>query len=51
MALETCRSAAPTHETGRGQSWTAITGFITTQLCALWSDGFDLYEEMVRLIA
>ena len=48
---ETYRSAAPAPESKPGQAWNAIAGFITTQLCALCSDGPDLYGEFVRLIA
>jgi DNA-binding CsgD family transcriptional regulator len=51
VALETYRSAAPAPESKPGQAWNAIAGFITTQLCALCSDGPDLYGEFVRLIA
>ena len=51
VALETCRSDTPASESSLGQSWAAITGFITTQLCGLWSDGPELYGEFVRLIA
>ena len=51
MALETYRSAAPVPESKSGQAWAAITGFITTQLCALWSDSPELYEEIARLVA
>jgi DNA-binding CsgD family transcriptional regulator len=51
MALETCSSVAPAPESRPGQPWAAITGFITTQLCALWSDSFELYDEIARLIA
>jgi DNA-binding CsgD family transcriptional regulator len=51
MALETYRSAAPASESRPGQPWAAITGFITTQLCALWSDSPEVYEEIVRLVA
>jgi hypothetical protein len=28
-----------------------ITGFITPQLCALWSDSCELYDEIARLVA
>src|SRR5436305_5693465 len=35
MALETYRSVALATDTKSGQSWAAIAGFITTQLCAL----------------
>jgi DNA-binding CsgD family transcriptional regulator len=51
MALETCRSVAPTPQGRPGQAWAAITGFITTQFCALWSDSPGLYDEIARLIA
>jgi DNA-binding CsgD family transcriptional regulator len=51
VALETFRSAAPVPESKPGQAWAAITGFVTTQLCALWSDSPDLYEEIARLVA
>jgi hypothetical protein len=48
MALETYRSAGPAPESKPSQPWAAITGFITTQLCAFWSDGSELYEEIAR---
>ena len=51
MALETYRSVAPAPESKLGRRWAAITGFITTQLCALWSDGPELYDEIARLVA
>jgi len=51
VALETFRSAALVPESKPGQAWAAITGFITTQLCALWSDSPELYEEIARLVA
>jgi DNA-binding CsgD family transcriptional regulator len=51
VALETYGSAAPVPESKSGQGWAAITGFITTQLCALWSDSPELYEEVARLVA
>jgi len=51
VAFETCRSDAQASESSPGQSWTAVAGFITTQLCALCSDGPDLYGEFVRLTA
>ncbi len=51
VALEICRSDTPASENSPGQAWGAVAGFITTQLCALCSDGPDLYGEFVRLIA
>jgi DNA-binding CsgD family transcriptional regulator len=51
VALETYRCAAPVPESKPGQPWTAITVFITTQFCALWSDSPELYEEIARLVA
>jgi DNA-binding CsgD family transcriptional regulator len=51
VAFETCRSDTPVSESSPGQSWAAVAGFITTQLCELCSDGPDLYGEFVRLIA
>jgi len=51
VALETYRSAAPAPESKPSQPWAAITGFITTQLCALWSDCPELYGEIARLVA
>jgi DNA-binding CsgD family transcriptional regulator len=50
VALETYRSLAPAPATKPGQVWTAITGFITTELCALSSDSCELYEEIARLV-
>ncbi len=51
VALETYRSVAPGSDGKHGQAWAAITGFITTQLCALCSDNPELYGEIARLIA
>jgi DNA-binding CsgD family transcriptional regulator len=51
VALETYRSAAPASELNPAQPWAAVAGFITTQLCALWSDSCDLYDEIARLVA
>jgi DNA-binding CsgD family transcriptional regulator len=51
MALETYRSVALASGSKPGQSWAAITGFITTQLCALWSDSYELYGEIANLVA
>jgi len=51
VAFDTYHSAAPVPETKPGQPWAAITGFITTQLCALWSDSPELYWEIARLVA
>lgn len=51
VALETYRSGAPAPESKAGQTWAAITGFITTQLWALYSDSCELYGELARLVA
>jgi DNA-binding CsgD family transcriptional regulator len=52
VALDAYRSvAAPASASKPGHAWAAIAGFMTTQLCASWSDRCDLYEEIVRLIA
>jgi DNA-binding CsgD family transcriptional regulator len=51
VALETCRSLAPIPASKAGQAWAMITGFITTQFCALWSDSLELYGETARLIS
>ena len=51
VALETYRSAAPASDSKPGQPWAAITAFIATQLCALWSDGYELYGEIANLVA
>src|SRR5215467_11717116 len=52
VALETCRSIAPAPSYSKlGQPWAAITGFITTHLCALWSDSCDLYDVIAGLVA
>jgi DNA-binding CsgD family transcriptional regulator len=51
VALEACRSVAAAPESRPGQAWAVITGFITTQLCALCSDGPELYDEFARLVA
>jgi DNA-binding CsgD family transcriptional regulator len=49
VALETYRSGVPVPETKPGHAWAAITGFITTQLCALSSDSSEFYDEIARL--
>jgi DNA-binding CsgD family transcriptional regulator len=51
VAPETCRSDTPASESSHGQSWTAVAGFITTQLCALCSEGPELYGKFARPIA
>jgi DNA-binding CsgD family transcriptional regulator len=51
VALETYRSVAPASDSKPGQPWPAITAFIATQLCALWSDGYELYGEIANLVA
>jgi DNA-binding CsgD family transcriptional regulator len=51
VALETWRSVAPVPESKPAQAWVAITGLITTQLCAVWSDSCELYDEISRLVA
>jgi DNA-binding CsgD family transcriptional regulator len=51
IALETNRSGVPAPESKPGQTWTAVAGFITTQLCALWSESPELYGEIARLVA
>jgi DNA-binding CsgD family transcriptional regulator len=51
VALETYRSAAPVPESKPGQAWPAITGLITTQLCAVWSDSCEFCDEIARLVA
>jgi DNA-binding CsgD family transcriptional regulator len=50
VAFETYRSLAPAPATKGGQAWAVITGLITTELCALWSDSCELYEEIARLV-
>jgi|SRR5215471_13047578 len=48
VALETCRSVAPALSYSKpGQSWATIAGFITTHLCALWSDTYDVIADFV----
>ena len=51
VALETCRSDTRASENSAGQPWAAVAGFITTQLCALCSEGPELYGKFARLIA
>jgi DNA-binding CsgD family transcriptional regulator len=51
VALEMYRSVAPASESKPGQPWSAVAGFITTQVCALWSDSPELYGEIARLVA
>jgi DNA-binding CsgD family transcriptional regulator len=50
IAFETYRTATPVSESNPGQPWPAVAGFITTQLCALWSDNPQLYGEIARLV-
>lgn len=51
VALETYRSVAPGSDGKRGQAWAAIAGLITTQLCAVWLDSCEFYDEVARLVA
>jgi len=51
VALETYRSVAPAFDSKPCQPWAAIAAFIATQLCALWSDGYELYGEIANLVA
>jgi DNA-binding CsgD family transcriptional regulator len=51
IALETYRSIAPESESESGRPWAAVAGFITTQLCGLWSDSLELCGEIARLVA
>jgi DNA-binding CsgD family transcriptional regulator len=50
VALETYRSLAPAPASKAGQAWAVISGLITTELCAFWSDSCELYEEIARLV-
>jgi DNA-binding CsgD family transcriptional regulator len=51
LALEACRSAAPASDGEHGEAWAAIAGLITTQLCTVWSDSCEFYDQIVRLVA
>jgi DNA-binding CsgD family transcriptional regulator len=51
IALEVSRSAASRSDGELRQTWAAITGFITMQLCAMWSNGCELFDEFARLVA
>ena len=51
VALETWRSVARASDSKPGQRWAAITGLITTHLCAVWSDSCEFYDEISRLVA
>ncbi|MGB9476170.1 MAG: helix-turn-helix transcriptional regulator [Candidatus Udaeobacter sp.] len=51
IALETYGSATTAGDSKSGAAWAAISGFITTQLCVLCSDSFELYGEIGRLVA
>jgi DNA-binding CsgD family transcriptional regulator len=51
VALETYRSVTPASESHPGQSWAAITGIITSQLCAFCSDRPEICGEIARLVA
>ena len=51
IALETFRSTALADETSRRRPWAAVSGLITTQLCAWCSDNPDLCGEIVRIVA
>ena len=51
VAFEAYRSSTPVPASKPAQAWAAITGFITTHLCALWPDSCDVYDEIARLIA
>ncbi|HEV3099072.1 MAG TPA: helix-turn-helix transcriptional regulator [Candidatus Udaeobacter sp.] len=51
IALETYRCVTPVAESKPAQPWAAITGLITTQLCAVWSDSCEFCDEIARLVA
>jgi DNA-binding CsgD family transcriptional regulator len=51
VAFETYRSLAPAPATKGSQVWGVITGFIATELSAVWSDNLELCGEVARLIA
>jgi DNA-binding CsgD family transcriptional regulator len=51
IALETYRSVTPAADEKPDRHWAAISGFITTQLCVLCSDSYELYGEIARLVA
>jgi len=51
IALEVSRSAASGSDGEHRQSCAAITGFITMQLYAMWSNGCELFDEFARLVA
>jgi DNA-binding CsgD family transcriptional regulator len=51
IALETSRSGVPAPESKPGQTWAAVAGLITTELCAVWSDSCEFYDEIARLVA
>ena len=51
VALETCRSIAPVPESKPGQAWAAVAGLMTTQLYVVWSDSYELCDEIARLVA
>jgi hypothetical protein len=51
VALETYRSVATAPEPDSGQRWAAVAGFIATEFFALWSDSFELCDEIARLVA
>lgn len=51
VAFEAFRSAVPASDGKNGQAWAAIAGLITTQLCAVWSDSCEFYDEISRLVA
>ena len=51
IALETYRSTEPATGNKSSPSWSAISGFVTAHLCALFSESLDFYGEIARLVA
>ncbi len=51
IALEAVRSAAPLPESNPVRPWAAVSGLITTQLCAWCSDNPDLCCQIAGLVA
>jgi DNA-binding CsgD family transcriptional regulator len=51
IAVETSRPTASTSDTKPHQTWAAMTGFVTTQLCGLWSGGCEFCDEIAWLVA
>ena len=51
VALETCRTMAATSKSRPTQAWNMIMGFAMVPVAKWWSDGCEIYDTLVSLVA